>query len=333
MSRKLSIIVFLCVAVLLPSVATAQLSVFAKQRVVIADVIDRNDRPINPVIIKLILQGYTEMISGSEDYEVSEVNLNDVKNRLKTKGLTPNFANISKEIGKQADYIVFTTVKSSSSAVGSQSSDVTIFISTSLYRISTASEVLADQDKSVPTEQSLLSTSSALISRMLGLKNKPRSQQILSVEQTTQTTQVAQQTQQTLQQQTQQDKVWKVGDYYEVNGKKGVVIVVTPDGKHGKMISITQTQSDWNAAKSWCSNLGNGWRLATKSELFTIYKQKDKINNNSTLEAIGDILVNDFYWSSDVNGSDQAWQVSMNSGYSYSNNKGNTGYVRAVSAF
>ncbi len=177
MSRKLSIIALLCAAILLPSVAAAQLSVFAKQRVVIADVIDRNDRPLNPAIIKLILQGYTDMISGSEEYEVYQVNINEIKSRLKARHEPTSFANISKEIGKQADYIVFTTVKSSSSAVGGQSSDVTIFISTSLYRISTASEVLADQDRCTPTEESILSTSSALISRMLGLKKKPGTQQ------------------------------------------------------------------------------------------------------------------------------------------------------------
>ena len=178
MNKKLCLLTLLCIAMLIPSIANAQdLSVWEAQKVVIADIIDRNDRPINPRIKDLIIQGYRDNISNSADYELYEVNINDVHNRIKAKGLTVNFANICKELQKQAHYIIFTTIKSSSSAIGNQSSNVTIFISTSLYRINTATEVLADQDKTEANEQSILSVSSALISRMLGIKNNTYSHQ------------------------------------------------------------------------------------------------------------------------------------------------------------
>ncbi len=318
MSRKLSIIILLFATAFLPSVATAQLSVFAKHKVVIADVIDRNDRPLNPAIIKLILQGYRDMISSSEDYEVFEVNLNDVKNRLETKGLTPNPANISKEIGKQADFIVFTTVKSSSSAIGSQSSNVTIFISTSLYRISTASEVLADQDKANPTEQSLLSVSSALISRMLGLKNQSRAQ--YAQQSTTQSSQ-------------QHFSNSDTGDVRFYNGAIGVVVVLYDEtGKHGLLISANQNICNWDNAKTWSSNLGAGWHLPSSSELNLIYKNKNKINHILSQKGFNE-LDDSYYWTNDVTISGTICIISMFNGSSTYFDKSRLGLVRAVATF
>ena len=47
MKRKIVVFLLLCVVTLLHEVATAQgLSIFAKQKVVIWDIIDRNDRPL-----------------------------------------------------------------------------------------------------------------------------------------------------------------------------------------------------------------------------------------------------------------------------------------------
>ncbi len=44
----------------------------------------------------------------------------------------------------------------------------------------------------------------------------------------------------------------------------------------------------WYDAKNVCANLGNGWRLPTKDELWTMYLNRDKINNSE----------NNYYWSS-----------------------------------
>ena len=156
---------------------------------------------------------------------------------------------------------------------------------------------------------------------MLGLKKKPGTQQ----------TQQTQQTQRAVSH-TQQEKVWKIGDYYDVDGKRGVVFAVTPDGKHGKILSLTKTSANWDAAKSWCRNLGNGWRLASKDELIVMYRHKRTLN--SILQAVGDVFgYNGCYWTLDERGSDSAWTVYMSDGSTYNYRKSNNGYVRAVSAF
>ena len=126
-------------------------------------------------------------------------------------------------------------------------------------------------------------------------------------------------------------KTWKVGDFYDVNGKQGVVYVVTPDGMHGKIISLYQTQTTWGEAKKWCGNLGSGWRLPSKDELLHICKVRNTLNQ--VLPAVGDVIPADYHWSSTEYGSESAWLVSMVDGYTGNGNKPNDCYVRAVSAF
>lgn len=41
------------------------------------------------------------------------------------------------------------------------------------------------------------------------------------------------------------EKVWKVGDYYSVDGKEGVVFWVDKTGKHGKIVSLDQADLLW----------------------------------------------------------------------------------------
>lgn len=134
---------------------------------------------------------------------------------------------------------------------------------------------------------------------------------------------------------TSQSKTWKVGDLYDVNGKQGVVYIVTPDGKHGKMVSINQapSQMNWSDAISWCNSLGNGWRLPTKDELLVIYENRAVLN--AILAAVGDTIPYDWHWSSEECSSDYAWYVNMRDGYTNPDDlpKKFPSYVRAVSAF
>ena len=168
---------------------------------------------------------------------------------------------------------------------------------------------------------STTTVSAALISRMLGLKNTPNLQQTIPVEQTTQ--QVVQ---------PQQTKVWRVGDYYNENGKEGVVFEVSANGRHGKIVSVKESfQLQWssdeneqrrligadnendgskNMAKvmqipawrdkypafAWCASLGEGWYLPAKKELKTIYRVKNKLNN--TLADEGEKIRGHWHWSS-----------------------------------
>ena len=100
------------------------------------------------------------------------------------------------------------------------------------------------------------------------------------------------------------EKTWKVGDYYNENGKEGVVFWVDESGKHGKIVSMTESSSrlqwtsdkkerkqligannetdgaknmaivkqilDWHSkypAFAWCADLGEGWYLPAIEEL------------------------------------------------------------------
>ncbi len=99
------------------------------------------------------------------------------------------------------------------------------------------------------------------------------------------------------------EKTWKVGDYYNVGGKEGVVFWVDETGKHGKIVSMDQTKSKWCTgdefkkgvtgiatdrsngmnnlrsvmkiagwkdkypAFAWCADHGDGWYLPAIDEL------------------------------------------------------------------
>ena len=127
---------------------------------------------------------------------------------------------------------------------------------------------------------------------------------------------------------------WKVGDYYDVDGKQGVVFVVTPDGKHGKIVYLRDLGPfHWDNAKLKCAQLGTGWYLPTKSELEGMYNAKSEIN--PTLLAVGDPLGDGIYWSStewNSSGS-SAWGLRMDNGDNGDSPKYFEDCVRAVSVF
>lgn len=124
----------------------------------------------------------------------------------------------------------------------------------------------------------------------------------------------------------------KVGDLVYHNGAPGIVVVLYDDaGEHGLLVSAEETRCNWNAAKSWCTNLGSGWKLPSKSQLLMISRNKEKIN--TALAAKGFEPVGYGCWSSDEYDADCAWFVLMTNGYTYYANNYNPYCVRAVSAF
>ena len=117
-------------------------------------------------------------------------------------------------------------------------------------------------------------------------------------------------------------KVYKIGDYYNENGKEGVVFEVTPDGKHGKIVSLkvadnlywttdsyeqkrligadSKSDGEYNMAKvksiagwqtkypafKWCADLGSGWYLPAIEELkrFTLNATvREAVNRTLTM--------------------------------------------------
>ena len=62
-------------------------------------------------------------------------------------------------------------------------------------------------------------------------------------------------------------KTYKVGDVIEVNGKKGVVFVVSSDGKHGRVVSLDGIEGTWHEAIEWGKSYCQGWRLPNVDEM------------------------------------------------------------------
>ncbi len=128
---------------------------------------------------------------------------------------------------------------------------------------------------------------------------------------------------------------YKVGDYYNENGKEGVVFWVDATGKHGKVISLTESASelqwssdkkeqkrligadneadgaknmavvkqilDWQSkypAFKWCADLGDGWYLPAVEELqiFTLNDVVHHAVNRTLKEKGGKKLANKGEW-------------------------------------
>lgn len=123
---------------------------------------------------------------------------------------------------------------------------------------------------------------------------------------------------------------FKVGDYYNDGKMEGVVFWVDPSGKHGKIVSLTESSSrmewssnkkeqkcligaddkvdgaknmavvkqirDWESkypAFKWCADLGEGWYLPAIDEL-KIFTLDNTVHDavNQTLETKGEKLAN-----------------------------------------
>ena len=79
----------------------------------------------------------------------------------------------------------------------------------------------------------------------------------------------------------------------------------------------------FDAAQKGSKTLGNSWRLPTKDELNTLYKNKDKISGFASL----------LYWSSTNNNQDSAWAQSFYSGSQGIYFKSYSFYIRVVRTY
>ncbi len=131
------------------------------------------------------------------------------------------------------------------------------------------------------------------------------------------------------------ERVYQIGDYYDDGVKQGVVIEVSADGLHGKILSLQQhhccwadeleairseiraynkrdgainqavamQQENWQErypAFAFCASLGEGWYLPAMEELKTFLRDDLSVLNavNQRLEQLGAPIVKGWYWSS-----------------------------------
>lgn len=129
---------------------------------------------------------------------------------------------------------------------------------------------------------------------------------------------------------------YKVGDYYDVEGKKGVVFEVSEDGRHGKIIALTQPEGimPWAKAMEWGNQLKDGWYIPSHKELMALLSVHEEVNEK--LQEVGEKLrmhPSHFYWSTTEFNRDCVWIVCMLTGSTGGSYKKNPFNVRAVSKF
>ena len=172
---------------------------------------------------------------------------------------------------------------------------------------------------------------------------------------------------------TTSNKVYKVGDYYNENGKEGVVFEVSADGHHGKIVDLklsdarcwactntkiligadSKTDGKYNMTKvasianwsdnyhafEWCKSRGTGWYMPSIEELKVLLLNANVRNAvNATLAAKGGKKIESHhcYWSStesNQSGLIGTWYVDMTNGKANSSSKDMFYFVRAVATF
>ena len=131
-------------------------------------------------------------------------------------------------------------------------------------------------------------------------------------------------------------QTYKVGDFYDVEGKKGIVFEVSEDGKHGTIIALTQPAGimPWAEAMEYGSRLKDGWYIPSHKELMTLLSVHEVVNER--LQEVGEKLTmhpSHFYWSTTEFNKDCVWVVCMMTGSTGGSYKRNPFNVRAVSKF
>jgi hypothetical protein len=122
-----------------------------------------------------------------------------------------------------------------------------------------------------------------------------------------------------------EEQEYKIGDLYSDIGKRGVVVSVSEDGKHGKIISLRQEYRIWSKkskcyisdshnsglvnlnalptnadvpAMDWCRHQGYKWYLPAVNEMKAIYANIDIINESLQRYGGKKIYPEEMYWTS-----------------------------------
>jgi TolB-like protein len=118
---------------------------------------------------------------------------------------------------------------------------------------------------------------------------------------------------------------YKIGD----KGPGGGIIFFARDGKYMECSGELGKTEYWSDAVRLVQNYSGGgftnWRLPTREELNLIYVNL-KVNNREK-------FINEFYWSSSENGSNNVWGIRFADGEHFNGTKGGNGQTRAVREF
>ena len=110
--RKKLYLLFLCVAISIPCIATAQF--FEKQKVAVWEIFDNNnDVKVSSGTKTEIKSKMIEAFQGSRNYEAFECNTADVEQYIKAKGWTVSPNNIVRAVRAKygVNYVIFTSIK------------------------------------------------------------------------------------------------------------------------------------------------------------------------------------------------------------------------------
>lgn len=110
--RKNWYLLFLCVAMCIPCIATAQF--FEKQKVAVWEIFDNNnDVKVSSGTKTEIKSKMIEAFQGSRNYEAFECNTADVEQYIKAKGWTVSHNNIVRAVRAKygVNYVIFTSIK------------------------------------------------------------------------------------------------------------------------------------------------------------------------------------------------------------------------------
>lgn len=103
---------------------------------------------------------------------------------------------------------------------------------------------------------------------------------------------------------------YKVGDIYDVDGKRGVVFEVSEDGVHGKIVAVAQPteKMTWYKAMEFGKTLNNGWYIPSLEEMQTLLGASEAVG--ATLQKNG-CKAPHFCWTTDEFNVDCAWVLSV----------------------
>ena len=94
----------------------------------------------------------------------------------------------------------------------------------------------------------------------------------------------------------------RIGDIYNRDGLKGVVVYVDDSGVHGLIMSLDEAFLNWHESDKWCKNLGDGWFMPSVKDFEQMkdvsicenavtIKSSLKENNIAELEKLADEIL------------------------------------------